>query len=431
LLVGIKNLMINKIKKTVNTEEKKRLLSNFFSLSVLQVFTYILPLLTLPYLVRVLGVDKFGLVMFAQAFLMFFNVLVDYGFNLSATREISIHRNDSKKVTEIFSSVMSIKVILLIVSFIALTVLVFSFERFSSDLELYYLSFLVIVGNAMFPIWYFQGMERMKYITIVNIASRLMFTVLIFVIVHVPSDYIYVPLLNGLGSVAGGVISLYIIFYKFKQRFRFKGVKIKAYIKNGFHVFLSILSSTVLSATPILLIGAYIGFTMAGYYSAFEKVISAVKSFFYIVNQTFFPRLSKVFSEAKGEYLVLWKKLSIYTVISSVILTIFLYFSCSSLLSYYLGGNFIEYIYIFEILSITIVLYTIINALGLNGLLVIGEHKYLSMSQVMPALVFILISPMILVKLGFVPFLFVIILVDLVIIVIRIYFFKRLLNGRS
>jgi len=423
--------MINKIKKTVNTEEKKRLLSNFFSLSVLQVFTYILPLLTLPYLVRVLGVDKFGLVMFAQAFLMFFNVLVDYGFNLSATREISIHRNDSKKVTEIFSSVMSIKVILLIVSFIALTVLVFSFERFSSDLELYYLSFLVIVGNAMFPIWYFQGMERMKYITIVNIASRLMFTVLIFVIVHVPSDYIYVPLLNGLGSVAGGVISLYIIFYKFKQRFRFKGVKIKAYIKNGFHVFLSILSSTVLSATPILLIGAYIGFTMAGYYSAFEKVISAVKSFFYIVNQTFFPRLSKVFSEAKGEYLVLWKKLSIYTVISSVILTIFLYFSCSSLLSYYLGGNFIEYIYIFEILSITIVLYTIINALGLNGLLVIGEHKYLSMSQVMPALVFILISPMILVKLGFVPFLFVIILVDLVIIVIRIYFFKRLLNGRS
>jgi len=83
-------LLINKLKNIANTKDKKRLLSNFFSLSVLQIFTYILPLLTLPYLVRVLGVEKFGLVMFAQAFMMLFNLLVEYGFILSATREVSI-----------------------------------------------------------------------------------------------------------------------------------------------------------------------------------------------------------------------------------------------------------------------------------------------------------------------------------------------------
>ena len=95
--------MLKKLKNIANTEDKKRLLSNFFSLSILQAFTYILPLLTLPYLVRVLGADKFGLVMFAQAFIMFFNLVVEYGFVLSATRDISIHRDDKAKITEIFS----------------------------------------------------------------------------------------------------------------------------------------------------------------------------------------------------------------------------------------------------------------------------------------------------------------------------------------
>ena len=149
--------MINRIKNIVNTEDKKRLLSNFFSLSVLQAFTYILPLLTLPYLVRNLGIDKFGLVMFSQAFIMFFSILVDYGFNLSATREISIHRDNKEKITEIFSTVIMIKVILIIVSFLILSILVFSFEIFLNNYKLYFFTFLMVIGQALFPVWYFQG----------------------------------------------------------------------------------------------------------------------------------------------------------------------------------------------------------------------------------------------------------------------------------
>ena len=93
--------MINKVKKTINSGENKRLLGNFFSLSVLQIFSYVLPLLTLPYLVRILGVETFGLISFATAFIIFFNILVDYGFNLSATREKSVHWENKKKTTEI------------------------------------------------------------------------------------------------------------------------------------------------------------------------------------------------------------------------------------------------------------------------------------------------------------------------------------------
>ena len=156
--------MINKLKSLANTEDKKRLLSNFLSLSVLQAFTYVLPLLTLPYLVRVLGAENFGLVMFAQAFIIFFNILVDYGFNLSATREISVNRENKEKLTEIYSSVMSIKFLLIGVSFTALSIIIFSFENFSKNIDLYYLTFLWVIGQALFPVWYFQGLEKMKYI---------------------------------------------------------------------------------------------------------------------------------------------------------------------------------------------------------------------------------------------------------------------------
>ena len=145
------------IEKVTGSPELKWLAENFLSLSLLQAANYILPLITLPYLIRVLGAEKYGLVIFAQAFTHYFIILTDYGFDLSATRDISIHRDDKAKVADIFNSVLLIKFSIMSAGFICFLILVFSFQRFSEEWPVFLLSYGVVLGNFLFPLWFFQG----------------------------------------------------------------------------------------------------------------------------------------------------------------------------------------------------------------------------------------------------------------------------------
>ena len=367
--------MLNKIKNIANTEDKRRLLSNFFSLSILQTFTYILPLLTLPYLVRVLGSEKFGLVVFAQAFIIFFNILVDYGFNLSATREISVNRENKEKLTEIFSSVMSIKFILIGISFTILSIIIFSFENFSNNIDLYYLTFLWVIGQALFPIWYFQGLEKMKYITIVNITSKLIFTIAIFIFIQNETDYILVPILNGLGFIIGGILSLWIVHKDFNQKFQIQSIKILLmYFKDSSQFFLSRLSSVGYSNVNTFLAGILLSPVFVTYYYLADKAVSVILTLFSPIVQTIYPYLAK-----KYNFIFLVKLVSILMVIS--ILVVFLGYLFSDLISIILLGEINDiFKNLFYVIIPIIPISTLYVLLGAPLLLARGYKKEFNLS---------------------------------------------------
>jgi len=414
---------MNLLKRLTNSEEKKRLLDNYVSLMVLQAMNFILPLLTLPYLVRVLGVEKFGLVMFAQSFISFFSLIVDFGFSLSATREISVHRDNKDKVTDIFSSVMIIKIFLLLLSFLMMTIIVFTFERLSQDWKLYMFTFLMVGGQTIFPIWYFQGMERMRLVTIVNVTSKVIFTLLIFIVIQGKEDYIYVPIVNGIGFIAGGILSLFILYKTFHQKLIFPSFSsIKYYFKDSSQYFLSRISVSLYTSTNAFVLGLLTNNTMVGYYSIAEKIYMAFQYMYQPIIQTLYPYI------AKEKNIILFKKIFKIFMIINISGVIILYFF-DSYIFYFLFTKNIgkESLDVFHILLIAIIVVVPSIFLGYPFLAALGFPKYANLSVIYGS-IFHMLGLVFLAILGQISIYSVaamVVLTEAVVFVLRVYWTKK------
>ncbi len=384
---------VSSIERFFNTEEGKRLFSNFVSLSSLQLVNYVLPLITFPYLVRVLGVEKFGLIAFATATIMYFQILTDYGFNLSATREISIYRENKEKVQEIFSSVMIIKLGLLILSFVLLSALVFSFEKFRKDWEVYFLSFGMVVGQALFPVWFFQGMERMKYITFLNILAKGIFTVAIFIFVKQQSDYWKVPLLNSIGFILAGVLSLWIVYKDWNIGFKFVGFEsIVRELKEGWYIFISTVAISLYTTSNTFILGLFTNNLIVGYYSAAERIIKAIQGLLVPITQTIYPYISKLASKSVDNAVNFIKNYTLVYGGISFLISFITFMLAPMIVNTVLGG---EYIYSVEILRILAFLPFIIalsNTFAVQGLMAFGFQNIIPKIVLMGAFSHIFLS---------------------------------------
>jgi PST family polysaccharide transporter len=265
-------------------------LSNFASLFSLQATNFILPLLVFPYLIRVVGVEKFGLISFAQAVTTYLMVFTDYGFNLSATREVAIHKSDQKKLISIIDSVFTTKFLLCIISFLALVITVLFVPKFREEWLLFTFSFTIVIGYMLQPIWFFQGMEQMKYIAYLNLITKLLFTGLVFVFIQSPSDYLLANLFQGLGSIVSALISLWVVRKKFGLTIHLASLKqIKEQLKAGWHIFLSNFSINAYVNSNLFILAIFANNTVIGYYSIAEKVIFALRQLLSVFSQVVYP----------------------------------------------------------------------------------------------------------------------------------------------
>jgi len=360
----------------------KVLVSNFSYLSILQMITLLVPMITLPHLFRVLGDTIWGVVLFAQSIAFYLGILVSFGFSISATKDISIHRDNKSKLSEIVSSVFILKAVLFIISLLIISILIFTIPFFKDFKLLFFLSMWFCLYEFIFPIWYFQGLEKMKYITFINLGSRCVFLILIFVLIKEESDYLLVPIINGIGALFSGFMGMIIIFKKDKIKFFIPKIFVLTYyFKESLPIFISNLSQLYIKMNKII-IGAFIGLDSVAYYDVAEKITNLMKTPISLISQTVFPKI------VKDKNLSFIKKiLKINLAIQFVLLLIVI--AAAPFIVRLVSGKHIPVASTsLIILSLTVIPVAINNAMAVQTLLAFGFKKYFARSIIGSGIVY-------------------------------------------
>ncbi|MGB4520755.1 MAG: flippase, partial [Candidatus Omnitrophota bacterium] len=349
---------------------------------------YILPVIVLPYLFRVIGPEKFGLVCFAQAFVQYFMILTDYGFSISATKEISLCHEEKTRVCSVFSSVMTVKLGLAALSLIALTTIVYFIPKFRNDWLVYVFSFGAVLGNTLFPVWFFQGTEKMKHIADLNIIGGIFFALSIFLLVKTPQDYLLVPLINSCVFLITGLLGLYIVFRRFGVSFKFQGYKnIRQQLKAGWDIFVSVVAINTYTTTRIFTVGLLTNNTITGFYSIAEKIANFIQTFpLASFSQAIFPRLSKIFHKNKTKAVKIMQRVQHITTNISLICLPIIFVFAHLIVRVICGGDYKETVLSLRLLVVS-VFFISSNAFRVQFLLVCGKTHIYSRIHVIMALV--------------------------------------------
>ena len=380
--------MKQKLKNLLKNKDAKALLENFISLSSLQVVGMILPLITLPYVLRVLGFENYGAIVFAASLIAYFSALTDFSFKYTATRDVAIFRDSPKKLSLIYSKVLIIKSIFLVLSFLLIAIIVISYPPFYEDKLIYILTVPILLGQALFPDWFFQGIEKMKYITFLNIGIKLFFTLCVFIFIKTESDYWIYPLLQSAGFIGAGIVGQVILMRKYKLKLVWlKPRIIKQTITANTPIFINQFVPNLYNNTSTFLLGLLTNNTLVGIYNAIKTVVNLSLTLIEILSRVFFPFLNR-----RKEAFFKYKKLMLIVAIVLTVLCLVSY----KLVFWYLNIEENNAFTILAILASGLIGYTLYNIYGVNYFIIKRQDKLVMKNTITASLLgFILAFPLI------------------------------------
>lgn len=351
---------------------------NISSQGLVQLANYLIPLLLIPYVSRVLGVDSFGKASYAQNIGMYLTLLVNYGFEYSATQEISIHRNDTSKLQSIFSTVIAFKALLFLATLAFVAVLAVLVPRVCDDFSSVMIVAFFNLGWVLFPTWFFQGVEHMARMSLFSFFVKLGGALLVIAFVHKPGDY---PLyLLGL-TLANIFVGCYAFFYV-KRKYGIQIEKPQPFtsspaVRKGFPIFLNAILINCNTVLGVFVMGICLSDAEIGAFSGAQKIIMAVMM---ITCQTItialFPRISNYFNESRQKGLAYLKKYVVIISLLSIGVSAVTYFLSPVVVAILLGGQFNEAIFLLRLLSPLPFLVSLATTLTVQGLYGMQLQRY-------------------------------------------------------
>ncbi|AXE20953.1 hypothetical protein DR864_26035 [Runella rosea] len=300
--------------------ETRKLIRNFGYLTLLQVVNLAFPILTFPYIVKIVGTSYFGEISLSQAIASFMIIIINFGFDLSVTPEIAKNKNDVIVISNYFYSVMILKFFLFIFSLLGIMILTIYLPTLYNVKTLLLYSIGNVVGVILFPTWLFLGMEQMKFITFFNLTTKIAITLLIFIYVKEKTCYHLVLLFNCIVGIIGGVFGFIwsILFFKIPLSIPSQKTILSVFL-NSKNYFLSRIANDGSRYFATIFIGLNFSSTLVGYYSIVDKIFATSISIGGIGSQALYPLMSR--KKDVNLFLNVLK----YTVLSSVLFLFFIY----------------------------------------------------------------------------------------------------------
>jgi PST family polysaccharide transporter len=272
---------------------------NILSLGLIQVTNFIIPLITFPYLVRTVGIEQYGVISYGLTIITYLSAFVDFGFMVSATRLVAIYKNDKEKLSYLFSTVTVARIVLFLVAAIALLISGLFVEKVGDHISMYFLGLSMLLSTAIFPLWFFQGIEQMKYVTYFNIAAKIILIFLLFLVVKSPEDYLYVPGIYGIANVLTGIYGNWYVLKNFQLKFTLsKWYDIVGQYKAGLNLFYTNFIVVLLNNSNVIILSIYVSDALIGSYSFVEKIVFALWQVLAVFSQATYPILCRLSEES-------------------------------------------------------------------------------------------------------------------------------------
>ena len=273
---------------------RNKIIQNTGYLSIIEIFRLLLPFVALPYIIRTVGVTNYGSIAFVQAIISYFQIYINWGLDVSAVKDVSISRDNRKELNRIVTSVLSIKFVHLLISASILCVSTLFIPYVKENSQLFLFCFLTCFTEVLFPIWFYQGIEKMQYLALIRFASILFYAVSVFIFIKKTDDFLYVPLLQSIGNILGGVVSLYILLRVERISFcRLTRKYVVQMFKDSAPFFLSRVSVVLNNSIAKTISGIFFSMNVVAAFDLAQKITNFSLVPISMMNQALYPNIAK------------------------------------------------------------------------------------------------------------------------------------------
>lgn len=275
---------------------KSKLFNNIVNLFILQGFGYIYPILLIPFLINTIGVEKYGLVYYSVAFAWYFQVISEFGFDLSNVKHVVENKNYIGKLSEIFCCVVTTRLILASILFIVYLTIIFSFPKFREYNMLYIIAYIRVFSTAFLPYWLFRSLENVKEVTRISLIVKTICILPIFLVVREESDYIWVISFFSLNEIVSSIAGIIMVRKCYNLKYvRCSFIQMKFYFKDSVPFFASTIATRLYTNSNILVVGSFLGEYAVGIYSVSEKLYNAYSAIVApLIQHVFYPYFMRV-----------------------------------------------------------------------------------------------------------------------------------------